>query len=241
MVPILELSLRQLAGRWRLLIIIFLASLPVVITVLVRVLGGDAEESGDDFIEGMLSGMIVAAIMPIVTMTLATAAFGNELEDRTLSYLMLKPVRRIFVALPKLLASIIVAGPLMAVSSIVVVAVALDGGIQTAVAVGVAVFLGVVAYSAVFTWAGLISSHALGFALVYVFLWEGVISSFLSGVRYLSIRGYTLSIMYGMDKTELSTLEEFSIEFPAAIVGAIAVTAGFLWLTVRRLRTMDVP
>ncbi len=241
MVPILELSLRQLAGRWRLLIIFFLASLPVVITVLVRVLGGDDESTQDDFVQGMLGGMIVAAIMPIVAMTLATAAFGNELEDRTLSYLLLKPVRRIFVALPKLLATVIVAGPLMAASSVAVVSVALGVEAQTAVAVGLAVFLGVVAYSAAFTWAGLISSHALGFALVYVFLWEGIISGFLSGVRYLSIRAYTLSIMFGMDETGMSALEESVIEFPAAIVGAALVTAGFLWLTVRRLRTMDVP
>ena len=241
MVPILELSLRQLAGRWRLLIIFFLASLPVVITVLVRVLGGDDESAQDDFVQGMLGGMIVAAIMPIVAMTLATAAFGNELEDRTLSYLLLKPVRRIFVALPKLLATVIVAGPLMAASSVAVVSVALGVEAQTAVAVGLAVFLGVVAYSAVFTWAGLISSHALGFALVYVFLWEGIISGFLVGVRYLSIRAYTLSIMFGMDETGMSALEESVIEFPAAIAGAALVTAGFLWLTVCRLRTMDVP
>jgi hypothetical protein len=93
----------------------------------------------------------------------------------------------------------------------------------------------------VFTWAGLISSHALGFALVYVFLWEGIISSFLSGVRYLSIRAHTLSIMYGIDETGLSALEEDVIEFPAAIAAAALVTVGFLWLTVRRLRKMDVP
>ena len=238
MVPIFELSLRQLAGRWRLLIIFFLTSLPVGVTMIARAVGGDAPE---DFIEGMFGGMIVGAIMPIVTMTLATAAFGNELEDRTLSYLLLKPVRRTFVAIPKMLASLVVAGPLLTASSVLVVVLALDGGIQTAPAVGVAVFAGVMAYSAVFTWAGLVSSHALGFALVYVFLWEGVISSFLAGVRYLSIRGYTLSIMYGLDEAGMKALEEFAIEFPAAIGGAVAVTAGFLWLTIRRLRNMDVP
>ena len=47
--------------------------------------------------------------------------------------------------------------------------------------------------------------------------------------------------MYGMDETGLSALEGDVIEFPAAIVGAALVTVGFLWLTVRRLRTMDVP
>ena len=118
MVPIFELSLRQLAGRWRLLIIFFLTSLPVGITMIVRTVGGDAPE---DFIEGTLGGMGVGAIMPIVTMTLATAAFGNELEDRTLSYLLLKPVRRPFVAIPKMLASLVVAGPLLTASSVLVV------------------------------------------------------------------------------------------------------------------------
>ena len=238
MVTIFELSLRQLAGRWRLLIILFLTSLPIIITVIIRSVGADIRE---EFATVMLGGMFVAAIMPIVTMTMATAAFGNELEDKTLSYLVLKPVRRSFIALPKLLASIVVAGPLLAASGVVVAVVALDGGIQMALAVGVAIFVGVMAYAAVFTWAGLVSSHALGFALVYVFLWEGIISSYLAGVRYLSIRGYTLSIMYGIDEAGMSAFEDFAIEFPAAIGGAVAVTAGFLYLTIRRLRNMDVP
>ena len=238
MAQIFELSLRQLAGRWRLLIIVFLASLPIIITVIIRSVGGDIPE---EFTEIMLGGMFVAAIMPIVTMTLATSAFGNELEDRTLSYLVMKPVRRSFIALPKMLASLVVAGPLLAASGVVVAVVALEGGIRTALAVGVAIFAGVMAYSAVFTWAGLISSHALGFALVYVFLWEGVIGSYLAGVRYVSIRGYTLSIMYGIDEAGLDAFEDFAIEFPAALGGAVAVTVGFLWLTIHRLRRMDVP
>ncbi len=85
------------------------------------------------------------------------------------------------------------------------------------------------------------SSRALGFALIYVFLWEGLISSFLGGVRYLSVRGYTLAILHGMDDKSFESLGQRVIEFPAPTVGAAAVTMVFFWLSVRRLRRMDVP
>lgn len=106
---------------------------------------------------------------------------------------------------------------------------------------GVATLVGVSAYAAIFTWAGLVTSRPLVFALLYVFLWEGVINSFINGVSYLSVRGYTLGIMYGINATEFQALSERAIEFPAAIVGAAAVTLVFLLLGIRRLRRMDVP
>ncbi len=239
MIPILLLSLRELAGRRRLLLIVLMASLPVVLAAVVYAMGEGEPDSGQDFINILIDGLMVGAILPIVTMALATAAFGNEREDRTLSYLVLKPVRRSMIVLPKLLASIIVGGPLLIASGVIVTLLAVGGG-QAAVAVGVALLAGAVTYATIFTWAGLISSRALGFALVYVILWEGVVSSFLDGVRYLSVRGYTLAILYGVDNETFEALGQRVIEFPAALVGAAAVTAVFFWLTVRRLRRMDV-
>lgn len=241
--PMFQLSLRQLAGRWRLLLILLLAALPVVLVSIVSIVASDSNEGhhDPDFINVLLDGMIVGGIMPIVTMVLATTAFGHEVEDRTLSYLVLKPVRRSLIVLPKLLASIVICGPLLIASGITATLVGYGGDAQTAVAVGVAIFAGVAAYTAIFTWAGLVSAHALGFALLYVFMWEGLISTFLGGVRYLSVRGYTLAIMYGIDESEFEVLGQRVIEFPAAIGGAVAVTVVFFWLTVLRLRRMDVP
>ena len=47
--------------------------------------------------------------------------------------------------------------------------------------------------------------------------------------------------MYGMAEDGLEPLGVRAIQFPAAIVGAVAVTVVFFWLTIRRLRKMDVP
>ncbi len=242
MLTLLRLSLRQMSGRRRLALIVVLAALPVALTTLLRGFGGAAEQDDlDGFIDTVVDGMIIGAIMPIVVMTLATASFGNELEDRTLNLLVLKPVSRASIVIPKLLASIAVAGPVSVVAGVVVMMIALgDGSGQASLAVGAALLVGSVAYAAVFTWAGLISSRAIGFTLVYVFLWEGLMSSFLSGIRYLSIRGYTLGILNGLDEETFRSIDGRVIEFPAAVVGAALVTVAFTWLTVRRLQHMDV-
>ena len=192
-------------------------------------------------IDAIFDGLIIAAILPLVAMTLGTAAFGNELEDRTLGYLTLKPVPRLQIALPKLLAPIIVGGPFLIASGVISTLLGFQGDIQAALAVGVSLLAGLVAYTAIFTWAGSMTSSALAFALLYVLVWEGVISSFLGGARYLSVRGYTLAIMHGLDEPSFTEFGDRVIEFPAAIAGAVAVTVVFFSLTVYRLRTMDVP
>jgi ABC-type transport system involved in multi-copper enzyme maturation permease subunit len=224
MKQIFLLSLRQLAGRRRLTIILLLAALPVLITTLITVLG---DQDNSEFPEIVLGGMLVTAILPIVMIAFATSAFGNEMEDRTLNFLTTKPIPRWQIALPKMLGVITISGPFLLVGGMAATFIGLGGNIQATIAVGVALFVGVTAYSAVFTWAGLVTSHVIG--------------SFLGGVRYLSVRGYTVTIMHNLDQSGLKGLGDQAIEFPAAIVGAIIVTAAFFLLTIYRLRNMDVP
>ena len=239
---IFGLSLRQLAGRWRLLLLISLGGLPIVLMTIILLVSDVSREEGIDkeFMDVFFDGLFVGAIMPVVAMALATAAFGNEIEDRTLSYLMLKPLSRTLIALPKFLATVAIGGPLLVVSGVVSTVLA-SGDARAAAAVGAALFAGVVTYAAIFTWAGLVTRSALGFALIYVFVWEGLISTFLSGTRYLSVRGYALAIMHGIDTDSFEVFGERVIEFPAAIGGVVLVTAAFFLLTVYRLRRMDVP
>ena len=240
MAEIFRLTLRQLLGRWRVLLIVFLASLPTLIVLLVKWQDPENAVYNQEFVQGMIDAMIVGGIMPIVTMTVAAAAFGNELEDRTLYYLVLKPLSRVHIILAKLAATFILAAPVVVASG--VVATALVGADAGAVfTVGIALLAGVAAYASIFTWAGLITPRALSYGLVYVLVWEGILSSFLTGVRYLSVRGYTLSLLHGIDAKNFEILEERVIAFPAAIVGAVGVALVFFFLAQHRLRTMDVP
>ena len=240
MAEIFRLTLRQLLGRWRVLLIVFLASLPTLIVLLVKWQDPENAVYNQEFVQGMIDAMIVGGIMPIVTMTVAAAAFGNELEDRTLYYLVLKPLSRVHIALAKLVATFVLAAPVVVASG--VVATALVGADAGAVfTVGIALLAGVAAYASIFTWAGLITPARLSYGLVYVLVWEGILSSFLTGVRYLSVRGYTLSLLHGIDAKNFEILEDRVIAFPAAIVGAVGVALVFFFLAQHRLRTMDVP
>src|SRR5687768_2297233 len=109
------LTLRQLSGRGRLAIMIVLAALPVIIAVLM--LRDDNAPSVQDFENAILSAMLAGSIAPLVVLAIATAAFGNEIEDRTLANLTITPIPRWRIALPKLLATITIAAPFIALSA----------------------------------------------------------------------------------------------------------------------------
>ena len=96
--------------------------------------------------------------------------------------------------------------------------------------------LGVAVIGALITGSGSATSGANGFVEAL----SGDSSSFLGGIRYLSVRGYTLAIVHGLDDASFADLSGRTIELPAALVGVVAVTVGFFLLTAKRLRDMDV-
>ncbi len=234
---IYQLTLRQLAGRWRLTILAALATLPVVVVLLT--LQGNSAPSVADFETVVFGTLLAGSIAPLVALASAAAAFGNEVDDRTLANLTLAPVPRWQIALPKLLAVITVATPFVAGSAFITGQIAYIGDPVALLSTTLGSFLGVALYASVFVWLGLRSPQAVGIGLTYIVLWEGFFSGFVSGVRVLSIRQYTVDLMHALDPRRFPT----DIHMSPALIWSIAVAVifGFLWLTVRRLRRMDVP
>jgi len=232
-----RLTLRQLSGKWRLLIMTVLAGMPVVIaTVMVTSLHAPSVR---EFETAVLSAMLAGSIAPLVVLAIAAAAFGNEVEDRTLANLTLSPVPRWRIALPKLLATITIAGPFIAASALLTTHIAFLGDMRATVAVTVSAVVGVSMYASLFVWLGLVSTQAIGIGLLYIVLWEGFFSGFVSGVRLLSIRHYAIALMHAMDERRFASSDHLSAS--VAIVIAMLVIGGFLALANRRLRRMDVP
>ena len=236
MAAILELTIRQLAGSRRLWLVLALVSLPVVGAVLFHV--GDTTTTASSFADDITSTLIASAILPLVMLLLATASFGNEVSDRTLVYIVLRPVARWRIAAGKLLAAVLVGGIPVAVSGIVAVAVIESGDAQRASATGVGLLVGAAAYAAIFTWAGLATRHALVIGLVYVFVWEAWLAAYLDGIRFLSVRRFALALVSGLDS---GSLPDVQLSLGAGAAGAAIVLVGFAALTVRKLRRLDVP
>ena len=238
MTAIFALTLRQLAGSRRLWLVLILVSLPILAGALFH--AADSTSTSAEFADDITSSLVASAILPLVALLLATSAFGNELSDRTLGYLVLKPLPRWQIVAPKLLAALVVGGIPVAASGFAAVAVIDGGDMGGATATGIGLLVGAAAYTAIFTWAGLASRHAIIFGLVYVFVWEASLAAYLDGIRFLSIRRYTLAAISGMDGDRLRTID-LSLGAGSGAVGAAIVIVVFSALAVSKLARMDVP
>lgn len=231
------LTLRQLSGRWRLMIMTALASLPVIMAVLT--LRDDDGPTVAAFEQVVFSAMLAGSILPLIVLAIAGAAFSNEIEDRTIANLTLAPIPRWQVVLPKLLATISIAAPFIAVSAFLTTHVAFIGDTRATVAVVVASLVAVAMYASAFVWLGLVSTQAIGVGLLYIVLWEGLFSGFVSGVRLLSIRHFSIGLMHGLDPRRFAGGTHLGF-VPVITLCALVFTV-FLWMSVRRLRRMDIP
>jgi ABC-2 type transport system permease protein len=238
MMPVYQLTLRQLTGKWRLIIMGILAILPVIIVSLLVM--DDRAATIREFEVGILGAMLAGTIAPLVVLAIGGPAFGNELEDRTLANLTLTPIPRWKIAVPKLLATITVAAPFTLVSALATSWIAYLGDPTAVFAVTTGALVGVALYASLFVWLGLMSTQAIGLGLLYIVLWEGFFGGFVAGVRLLSIRQYSIALMHGLDPRRFAYVEG-QLSLPVVSVLCAAVFAGFLMMSVRRLRSMDIP
>jgi ABC-2 type transport system permease protein len=238
MIAVFVLTLRQLAGSRRIWLVLALVSLPILAGLLFQV--ADATTTPDEFADDITRVMLTSAILPLVMLLLATAAFGNEVGDRTLVYLVTKPIARWRIVVSKLLASVVVGGIPVALSGLLAVALIEQGDAGGALATGAGLLAGAAAYAAIFTWAGLATKQALLIGLVYVFIWEATLAAYLDGIRFLSVRRYTLALVHGLDAGRLASFD-ISLGAGTAVVGTAVILVGFTALAIRKLTRMDVP
>lgn len=237
MLAVYQITLRQLTGRWRLLIMAVLATMPVAITTLM--LQSSQAPSVEDFELVVLNTMLSGSITPLVVLAIAGGAFANEIEDRTLANITLSPLPRWKIVWAKLLGVLTVAGPFIVTSAFLTGYVGFTSDPTAAIAIAASAVAALALYGAFFTWLGLKTTYAIGVGLLYIMLWEGFITGFVSGARVLSIRHYAVAWMYHLDPRRFA--QDVHPGLPALIIVSAIAFAGFVWLAVRRLRSMDIP
>jgi ABC-2 type transport system permease protein len=108
---------------------------------------------------------------------------------------MTKPLPRWEILLPKLVAAWLLTSAFLVVSTLVSGLIAIDsGGREVVYGAAIAMVLGSLVYTALFVMLSVLSTHALIIGLIYVFIWEGALAGLFEGVRYLSVRHYTLGV-----------------------------------------------
>ncbi len=237
---ILTLTLRQLVGQRRALLMLGLAALPVIVAILFRI--GEPDVERERWVANvLLKGLIITAVLPLCTLVFGTTALGSEIEDGTAVYLLSKPLPRSHVVGAKLGAAWFLAVPLVSLSTAVSATIALmgTGGASILVGFTVATALGCLAYSCLFVLLSVVTSRALIGGLIYVFLWEGVVTELFSGTRIFSIRQYTLGVADLVANTSHPTFEA-DLGGVAALVLMSVASAVAVALAIRRLDRFEI-
>ncbi len=252
--PILALTVRQFLGGKAVRVVTALAFIPCVFAV-IYLLNTDIDTPRKALSDLFLQVLVAPTLLPIVVLILATAALGNEVEDRTLPYLTLKPVARLRIVLEKLLGVLVVAVPTvlagLAVAALIVAqgqddyaGVRLRAGESLALgpvvwAMLAAAAAGTVAIAAIFLAVSLLVPRALLVGIIYSFTWESVLGRFLPGIRLVSIRHYVQSIFVALlDDPRVTVDNAVSLRgslLTLAVASLIAVA-----LATWRLRSMNL-
>ncbi len=240
---IFALTLRQMASWRRMLIIVLLALLPVLIAVIYRLGDTDAGTSRQDFaVNVLMDAFIVTMLLPLSALVFGTAALGEEIEDGTAIYLLSKPIPRLHVVTAKLLAVWLVTVPLVLASAIVGGMIVLQGAAEKDIIMGfaVAIVLGSFVYAALFLLLSVVTSRALVAGLVYVFIWEGMITELFGGLRFLSIRQYSLGVADLVASRPSADFFDAELGGATALIMMAVVGVGAAALAVRRLCSLEI-
>lgn len=189
------LTWRQLFARRRVWLAIIAVVLPFLMTFFYRLASEDNEGDRISFLMTMNRELVFGVLLPVTALVFGTTAFGSEVEDGTLIYLLGKPVPRWQVVLAKYLVSFVVtvmvvtAGILLAWQSLrnAELPARFVWGFFVATGVGSAI------YCAAFTYLGLVTRRGLLFGLLYVIFFENVLARNFPGVESLSARAFSVA------------------------------------------------
>lgn len=236
MLPVSTLTVRQFTGGRTARLIVALSLIPAIFAAIfaARPWGVTA----DEFLIELFRELIAPTLLPIVVLLPATAAFGDELEDGTLPYLLMKPVSRARLVLGKYAATLLVTIPALALGLAVTTVIASrapEAGdlLRILAAMVGAAAVAAVLLGAVFLLVSLFIPRALLAGMVYVFAWESLLGRFLPGVEAVSSREYTLRVFSGILENDSALATN-----AALTMGAVAVAA--LILAVWRLRRLQL-
>jgi ABC-2 type transport system permease protein len=237
---IYRLTLRQMLGRGRTILVGLLALLPVVVALVYR-LGSQDTLPQEWTASVLLDGLVVTTLLPLAALVYGTAALGVEIEDGTAVYLLSKPIPRSRIVVAKILASWTVTTATVLTSALAAGAIALydKPKSDTLLGFGVGIVLGGLVYSALFVMLSVITSRALIAGLIYVFIWEGLVNGLFAGTRLLSVRHYTLGIADWFVDLPPSAFDA-ALDPATALALMVAFGATATWYAVARLRRFEI-
>jgi ABC-2 type transport system permease protein len=245
----------------RLLVLIVLYSLPLLLVWVVKTYAPEMQDTERHPNElrhmefAVIFNMLPTLFVPLTALLFASGMIQDEIEEQTLTYLLVRPLPRWAVYLMKLLACVLVAAVLAAVFSSLALSVIWMGreppGGNFVARVGsviAAQSLGLLTYCAVFGFLSLFVKRILVVGVGYILLFEGVLANIP-----LVVREFTVMFQYRVLIARWLDLgwREWRIEQAAAptaetamqnlLVAALVATAAAAYLFTTREFRLKTP
>ncbi len=178
---------------------------------------------------GQLASLVVYRVLALASAVFSTMVVGQEVEQRTIVYLLTRPAPRAKVLLARFLASAVAATL---------------AGWACAVAAGLSVYglgafgrdaflwdlllvpVGSLAYGALFVWLSLVVNRALVWCLLFAFGWESFVPNLSGSLFYASVLTYIKALSHHPKPSE----EMAFLNLLAGQLGGGSVSPALAWV-----------
>ncbi len=208
------LTLRQHSRGRRLLLVVFLFLLPAGIAVLIRSVS-DRPPSVRELEEVLIFSFMPYVLIPLSALLYASNMIQDEIEEQTLTYLLIRPIPRWALYLTKLLATWLLTATVASLFTMIAF-LAIYGNREgfpqeelfTRAAWTVLIFIiALSTYNAIFGLISLFTSRTLVAGIAYLIIFEGILANQAFFIRQLSVMYYVrvLSLRWvGLSNTDWS-------------------------------------
>jgi ABC-2 type transport system permease protein len=197
---VMWLTWRQMFARRRLWLSVLFSLAPLLFALIFKVVADDGGDSRVKFFTGLEQDVVMGTLLALGGVIFGTTAFGGEVDDGTLVYLLIKPVARWKIALSKLVVASLAAFAVTVPGIVLPWLVLRDAALPTQIPLAflAASAAGSLIYCALFLSLGLMTKRALVGGLLYVILFEGVLVRSFAGFKSLSVREFAISIAHSL-------------------------------------------
>jgi ABC-2 type transport system permease protein len=215
---VMGLTFRQLFTRKRFIFSGLFALVPLVIVLFFKASKHAYDLTGELFLVKLYSDIVAFVLLPLSAVVFGTAAFGGEIDDGTIVYLLVKALPRWQLILSKYVVAMISTTVMMTVA-VILPWLALGAPPDSRLLVEsytAAIALGASLYCAIFVTLGLTSKRALVIGLLYIVVVEITLSPNVVGLKSVSVREFVMTIARKLGEG-------------SAGIGAIVVPMNTVW------------
>lgn len=182
----------------------------------------------DDELYSLLSSSLVFRLLPLVSAIFSTQVLSAEVEQKTIVYLLTRPVPRAHLILMRTAASIVAVALITFIAAVFVSASVYGAGALNNPYLWrdvKGILVGAAAYGSLFVFISLLVNRAMIVCILIAFVWETAVAQLPGSMYYMSINSYLTAISERPSITQAGT----GLQFLAGGLSENTMTSGTAW------------